>query len=153
MNHLGLWVIRIAIVLILLFLLSRCVDFFSQAVKCGEDSEAVLYARSLSQERLEKLYEDMERYSIKDNLPSDGYKVYQKDVVVPDEFNDLKVVIIRPFDGNIMIKGCMDHYVYLDFHGIGLLKEHRPERKIVLKWGEHSRAGSELLWRDNEHNQ
>jgi hypothetical protein len=137
----------------LLFLLSRCGSFFSQAVKCGEDSEAVFYARSLSQERLEKLYKDMERYSIKDNLPLDGYQVYQKDSEVPDEFNDLKVVKIRPFEGNIMIEGCFDHYVYLDFHGFGLLKESRPERKIVLRWGEHTGAGSEVIWRDNGPNQ
>lgn len=92
------------------------------ATSCNEDSEAVAYARSLSQERLKRLYYDMENYSSKTDLPIDGFQFYDKNITIPQEFDDLEVIKVRPDDGNIMIEGCFDHYVYLQFKGIGRFK-------------------------------
>jgi hypothetical protein len=112
-----------------------------------EDSDAVAYARSLSKERLKKLYDDMEEYSKKQDTPPYGYIAYGKNAVVPEPFSDLKVKKIRPRRGNIMVEGCFDHYVYLDFEGIGPGKKYDKKRQIVLWWGEHPPTrGSQVLW-------
>ena len=120
--------------------------FGAFAPSCQEDSEAVAYARSLSQERLTKLYADMETLSTSDSLPIDGFKRHGEELL-PPPFSDLKVVKVRPYEANIMVEGCFDHYVYMDFHGFGINKEFYPEPKIVLRWGEHDSVGSEVLWK------
>lgn len=118
-------------------------------VTCDEDSDGVLYARSLSQERLEKLYYDMERFSNDDSVPTNGYDSLIKSAKFPLEFSDLEVAKIRPEDANILVQGCFDHYVYLHFQGYGRLTEFYPERRIVLSWGEHDETrGTEVLWRE-----
>ncbi|MDM3871050.1 hypothetical protein QSV34_06735 [Porticoccus sp. W117] len=114
---------------------------------CQEDSEAVAYARSLSSERLGKLYSDMEKYSYRDDLPIGGYQVGHDKYVVPQEFADLKVRKIRPKEGNIMVEGCFDHYIYLDFGGIGRLAKPNDKKEIILSWGEHPpNTGAQVLW-------
>lgn len=118
-------------------------------VTCDEDSDGVLYARSLSQERLARLYYDMERFSTNDSVPANGYDSLIKSAAYPREFSDLEVAKIRPEDANIMVQGCFDHYVYLHFQGYGRLQELYPERRIVLSWGEHDEtSGTEVLWRE-----
>ena len=114
---------------------------------CQEDSEAVAYARSLSSERLSQLYTDMERYSHRDDLPIDGYQFGDERYDVPKEFSDLKVRKIRPSDGNIMVEGCFDHYIYLRFKGIGHLAKPGDNKEIILNWGEHPpNTGTQVLW-------
>ena len=122
-------------------------SFFWDIPSCQEDSEAVAYARSLSSQRLEKLYKDMEAFSHREDIPIDGYQVYDESNDVPDEFADLKVVKIRPEKGNIMVKGCFDHYIYLTFKGIGRRAQPNDKKQIILNWGEHPpNTGTEVLW-------
>lgn len=117
---------------------------------CDEDSEGVRYARTLSQERLAKLYYDMEEFSSNHTVPISGYSSHDEERAFPDQFSDLQVARIRPHEGNIMVQGCFDHYVYLEFEGIGQFKDHYPERRIVLGWGEHEdTTGSEVLWQES----
>ncbi len=114
---------------------------------CQEDSEAVAYARSLSSERLRKLYYDMERYSRKDDLPMGGYLIGNENYVVPEEFSDLNVVVVRPSRGSIMVEGCFDHYIYLRFNGVGHLAKPEDKKEIILNWGEHlPNTGTQVLW-------
>ncbi len=144
----GNWFMKISkprIEILILFVIIGSICGCS-STSCTENSDAVSYARFLSQERLSQLYQDMERFSIKNNLPLDGYSKHRKDIKIPKEFKDLKVVKIRPADGNIMIKGCFDHYVYLHFHGYGDMMKFNPKREIVLSWGEYTNAGSEVIW-------
>jgi hypothetical protein len=116
-------------------------------VICDEKSPGVAYARSLPQSRLGRLYHDMESYSTNDETPFDGWSVGDKRVALPSAFADLSVVRIRPRDGNIMVRGCFDHYVYLHFEGVGDHKQFDQERRIVLSWGEHPEdRGEQVLW-------
>ena len=111
----------------------------SNRPSCNEDSPVVAYARSLSQERLARLYRDMEGSTWNTEAP------------VPKEFADLKVARIRPSEGNIMVHGCFDHYVYLTFEGVGVEKKFARKRQIILSWGERPpQAGEQVLWTDVE---
>lgn len=122
---------------------------FWRVPSCGEDSEAVAYARSLSADRLEQLYRDMEQYSQRDDMPIGGYEVGDRRYEIPGAFSDLKVQKIRPREANIMVKGCFDHYIYLRFEGIGRFAGLGDEKRIILNWGEHPpNAGTEVLWSD-----
>ncbi|MCU7843569.1 MAG: hypothetical protein KZQ93_06980 [Candidatus Thiodiazotropha sp. (ex Monitilora ramsayi)] len=98
-------IIIVPVILVLLLM------FLWDVPSCDEDSEAVAYARSLSPQRLEKLFRDMEMHSVREDLPIGGYQVQRNRDQIPDEFADLKVVKIRPAEGNIMIEGCFDHYI------------------------------------------
>lgn len=151
MNKYLKWTFRIVLILVALSGLAFCgsmVYFFAGTPSCNEDSEAVSYARSLSKERLAELYRDMERYSTLDEeIAPFGYTVTDAGSNIPEVFADLRVRKIRPRDGNIMVEGCFDHYVFLRFSGIGHLKEIHKERKITLSWGEFPpNSGSEVLW-------
>ncbi|MBN8432261.1 hypothetical protein JF535_15540 [Microbulbifer salipaludis] len=108
---------------------------------CDEDSEAVRYARSLSEERLELLYHQMHNYSLSEDTPFGGYSRLQNNEL-PYEFNDLEVVKVRPKQGDIMVQGCFDHYVYLGFSGLN----DSLEKEIVLSYGEFP-VLTEVLWR------
>lgn len=109
---------------------------------CGEDSEAVAFARSLSEERLEKLYFDFESLS-KSTDVSEIYSSHGEGESLPAKFVDLKVVKLRPTLGYILVQGCMDHGVVMDFSGF--TKE--TEKKITLSWGEVPLdGGSEVIW-------
>ena len=113
------------------------------ALICDEKSPGVAYARSLSQDRLARLYQDMQSYSNKEETPINGWYVQDTRVAIPSAFADLAVVRIRPREGNIMVHGCFDHAVYLDF-------EFDQERRIVLLWGEHPEdMGEQVLWTEN----
>lgn len=65
----------------------------------------------------------------------------------PQEFQDLKVVRIRPKDSNIMVEGCFDEYVYLRFFGVNKAIE---EKRIELQYPTHSdiphEQATETLW-------
>jgi hypothetical protein len=126
-------------VVVLMFL------FGDTATSCSEDSVSVAYARGLSKERLAKLYYDVEKSALN---PDEPYSDLKPNIegVFPEPFSDIKAVRIRPKQENIMLNGCFDHYVYLSFHGLADNKEFYPERQIVLSWGEHDRAGNEVIW-------
>ncbi len=119
--------------------------FGDAATSCGEDSESVTYARGLSKEQLANLYYDVERFSLESDTPYTGLKK-DSEGVFPKPFSDIKAVKIRPKQENIMLNGCFDHYVYLSFHGFESNKKFFPKRQIVLSWGEHNGAGSEVIW-------
>ncbi|MCU7844078.1 MAG: hypothetical protein KZQ93_09585 [Candidatus Thiodiazotropha sp. (ex Monitilora ramsayi)] len=117
---------------------------FSGATECDEDSRAVRYVRSLPEDRFARLYKDMESYSEKDIFEYENFGSN----TFPDEFNDLEVVRIRPKDGNIMVNGCFDHYVYLEFHGLGRGHKRQMKPAIQLRWGEGPTSGTEIVWQE-----
>ena len=140
--------------LIALFLLVQCAPIIylvATSPSCDEESEAVTYVRSLSSDRLARLYSDMEKHSFGADPILNTYKPMDDswEIKTPDEFKDLKVVRITPDDGNIMVEGCFDHYVYMRFLGIGHLKEFHKERGIELSWGEYTTSGKEIIWTKN----
>ncbi len=107
---------------------------------CSEDSPAVREARALSQERLTRMYSDMERLhesgqtyhrvpKISDSAPSEFADIQYNDIIL----SDLRI--------RLALEGCFDHYVLLYFYGI--VDDREP--MISLQWGETS--GSEVLWR------
>ena len=109
----------ICIALLITFLV-----FFRNVPSCSGDSEAAIYARSLSQLRLSKLY-----YYSNENMQ------------FPKEFRDLKVVRISPSDAQIMVAGCFDNYMYLEFEGI----DNNKPSEIVLRYGD-MKVVKEKLW-------
>jgi len=117
------------------------------APSCDEESEAVAYARSLSEERLARLYKDMELYSQSKDTPRIGYAPKQENSDVPEAFADLDVVRVKPSWGVIVVQGCFDHGVYLYFRGIGISKDHKGKKQIAVGWGEvPPHSGTEVLW-------
>lgn len=115
---------------------------------CDEDSKAVAYARSLSQERLKKLYYDMERLAADESLLDLCYEEKPGETF-PEPFSDLQVLKIRPQMANIMVQGCFDHHVYLRFEGFANKRSMQQQRQIVLSWGEREpQAGEQVLWKE-----
>ena len=110
---------------------------------CRGNSKAADYARSLSKERLRQLYFDMERYAQDQKTPVEGWFVFEGREV-PEPFRDLKVARIRPGESNIMVEGCMDEFMYLDFGFDG-----SGARVITLSYatGVYTQ-GSEVLWKE-----
>lgn len=139
----GLLLLVISIKLLLFFM-------FDGGRGCHKNSESVTYAKSLSQQRLAKLYKDMEKFSARNDIPFEGYwPLLEVGQVTPKEFSDLKVSRIRPKEGNIMVEGCFDHYVYLRFEGIGSLRDSSSKRRIILSWGEYEPdMGQEIIWEE-----
>ena len=70
----------------------------------------------------------------------DRYRKYTKETA-PQEFADLDVVSIRPRDARIMVVGCFDNYMYLDFYGI----KDADEKSIILRYGEFE-ITKEKIW-------
>lgn len=117
---------------------------FHDTPSCGKDSEAANYARSLSNQRLTELYNDMARMYGMNEVPYEGYTTFDSRGL-PKEFADLKVKIVRPKQTNIMVEGCFDHYMYLHFKGIS---DNEP-KQIILQYGEHP-IGLEVLWPEGQ---
>ncbi|WP_232522440.1 hypothetical protein, partial [Marinimicrobium alkaliphilum] len=140
-----LWYAFVAIIAIFGVMFIVVIFLGGAATSCGEDSESVAYARGMPDERLARLYYDMERFSL------DSASLYSElkadsEGVFPEPFSDIKAVRVRPKQGSITLNGCFDHYVHLSFHGFESNKEFYPKRQIVLRWGEHDGAGSEVIW-------
>jgi len=114
--------------------------FFQGASDCSADSEAANYARSLEGKRLEKLYRDMEEFYHRESTPYEGYDIYSEEGL-PEVFVDLKVNKVRPKQANIMVVGCFDNYMYLQFSGI----DEPGEKAIHLTYGEHE-ITRKVLW-------
>ena len=58
-------------------------------VICDEKSPGVAYARSLSKDRLMRLYYDMEAYATREETPLNGWWVSRKPGEIPSAFADL----------------------------------------------------------------
>ena len=113
--------------------------FLGGSPSCGKNSVAAEYARSITQARLEKMFLDMEELHKDPSVHYDGYSTFEGGL--PSQFADLKIIKVRPKEANIMVQGCFDHHVYLNFYGI-----RRDEPKsIELQYGEHE-IGIEKLW-------
>lgn len=134
-------IISIPLVLVIVFM------FMWDTPSCGRESEAVAYARAMGPDRLEQLYKDMELYSGKDNIPLNGYDLINENEVMPKEFRDLRVIKVRPSDGSIMVQGCFDEYVFLNFKGSAW---RGGERQITLSYPAHSEKPFEqkveIIW-------
>ena len=141
-----LWSVLVTICVVFGMLFVAMIFLFDDAAtSCGEDSESVAYARELPDQRLAKLYYDIEKYSEDSSTPYSDLKAGSEGKF-PEPFSDIHAIRIRPKQENIMLNGCFDHYVYLSFHGLKSNREYKPKRQIVLSWGEHERAGSEVVW-------
>ena len=111
---------------------------------CGESHPAVARARSLSQEQLAFLYAEIFQMRKKNA----GRRVEYYSNQIPKSLAFLKAIRIRPSAQrpNIMLAGCMDEYIYLNFSG--------PDEKspgIVLSWAAGTtqnpyNTASEMLW-------
>ena len=113
---------------------------FRNAPDCSGDSESARYVRSLSADRLEKLHEDIAHFYHMDGDPYKEYFVHDEEGI-PAEFADLKVVRVSPKSVHIMVVGCFDNYMYLDFKGI----KKPNEKEIILRYGEHE-ITTEKIW-------
>ena len=122
---------------------------FSYPFNCDESSDAVAYARSLSHQRLTKLFWDVEKASLDPAIPKSGLPRDNNDKY-PAPFEDIKASRVSPKEEHIMLKGCFDNFVYLHFEGLTINKQYTPKRQIVLSWGEHVTAGSVVLWSEAE---
>lgn len=139
---------RIAAIIVAILL---CGSFFfvvgRQTVACDEGSAAVAYARQLPKARLAKLYTQMEQ--LVEHSSEQQLDLYADTFGrLPEPFNDLDAVKIRPETAGIMLEGCFDTFVFLHFEGIGRINN-GSQRQIILSWGEHEGAGSEVLWQDS----
>ena len=114
------------------------IAFIWNVPDCSGNSQSANYVRNLSSERLSKLYNDMEQfYQVSTN---DRHRKYTTETA-PKEFSDLEVVSIRPGNAQIMVIGCFDNYMYLDFYGI----KDTDEKSIILRYGEFE-ITEEKIW-------
>ena len=139
----------------LLFAVFLCVvitfDFFEP--DCSESSLEADYARSISDERLAKLFDQLLEIKLTDDLIRSDLSNYQNIVLPtgirvsheysPRELKDLKFdnVRISKRSSRLMLKGCFDHFLTLNIHG--LYDGEKP--KITLNWGVTTHQ-SETLW-------
>jgi hypothetical protein len=142
------------VTLIALFLVLASL-MFGDIPGCGEDSPSVAYARSLSQETLAQLYLDMERHWANEDTPyAVGYQLGIEGQYVPEEFTHLKARKVRPEQQNIMLEGCFDEFVYLQFEGFSLDAETAQQRSIVLQYPTVGyEFAYETLWTEGSSNQ
>lgn len=119
-------------------------------LSCDGNDPVVVAARALSEERLERLYADAE-HVIRTKPKVLGEYWDDTDGPVPEWFKDFKPIKIRvqsrkrssfPQSVSLMLKGCFDHYIYLDVTSIGT-----ADARIEIKYGEGPSSGTEVLWR------
>ena len=121
--------------------ISSCYD---PASNCDENSDAVGYARSLSDVRLARIFEDAH------SDLAEGKELYRAGPSRdngPEWLSDIEYhdVIISHTRSRIMLQGCFDHYVLMQIDGLGGSTD-GDDPAIVLTWGEGPEAGSEILW-------
>lgn len=124
----------------LLFAVSQIL--FDDMSSCDEDSGAVTYARSLPQERLARLYQDVKSFAKEGRTL---YRIESTSDLAPFELADLRyhdILMDGSYRSRIMLEGCFDHYVILDFEGIYDGKA----GAIMLSWGEGPGYGKQQLW-------
>jgi hypothetical protein len=108
---------------------------------CDEQSEAVQYAKALSQNRLDKLYTDIKSFA---ESGREFHRVESNSQASPEELSDLlyQDILLDGLRSRILLKGCFDHYVILKFNGI----YNEQPSSIILSWGEGSNYGKQQLW-------
>lgn len=123
---------------IFISLLSGC---SSSQSACDEQSEAVQFAKTLSQNRLDKLYADIKSFA---ESGQEFHRVESNSKVSPEELSDLlyQDILLDGLRSRILLKGCFDHYVILNFNGI---YNDKPD-SIILSWGKGSNYGKQQLW-------
>ena len=135
--------ITMGIIWFSLFLMSH---FFLGINNCNENSEAVAYARNLSNERLGRLYASMMNYSQSVDTSVIGYGNDSYLPELPPEFQDIKAIRVDPVRGDILLAGCFDEFVHLWFKNL----DGDGQPKIELTWGaapgENRR---EIIWQEN----
>ncbi len=110
---------------------------------CGRNSDAAVWARSLTDERLALLFSDFEKLAADENVRR-VYSFHGEGEAMPPEFADLKIIKLRPKRGYILVSGCMDHGVVMSFNG---LNQPNEVQSIKLSWGEvPPHSGSETIW-------
>ena len=120
---------------------------------CSENSAEADYARSISEERLAKLFDQLLEIKLSDDLKRQDSSKW-RDVIfpegvdvpyeyIPKELTDLEFYNIRisKIRSRIMLKGCFDHYLTLNIQG--LYNEGKPQ--ITLNWGQVTNK-NEVLW-------
>lgn len=141
-----------------LFFLSTVLLFAVFAPKCDSGSKSVALARSLSQQRLGILFEQMK--SLRREVLAKGDHVNSVKYIsfggasIPGQFLDLDPRIVRPcaYVPNIMLEGCFDEFVYLNFFGVGEDSSHRDHSpRIELRYANDE--GPEVLWPQSDGNQ
>jgi len=135
--------VRLALVgLALVLLLGLLTLIFFDPTCEGDDAEAI-FARSLSDARLEQIFAD-----IRSRSPW-ARNLFQEDI--PETLSDLGLVGIRtymePGEVTLRFRGCMDHHLDLVVYGAD--GPHRGGSRIVLRYGEGEGSGIEVLWQPN----
>ena len=125
-----------------------CID-----ISCDSNDPVVVAARALSKARLERLYADAEVViRTKPKVLGDYWD--DSKGPVPERFRDLKPIKIRvessrrslrPKRVSLMLKGCFDHYIYLDVTSIGT-----ADARIEIQYGEGPSSGTEVLWKPDD---
>ena len=132
--------------LIIVLFITGMILLVVNAPTCGPNSYAVTDVKSLSQQRLSMLYADLQLLAKKSHMSKDEYASSIKGRPIPDEFSDLDFVKIRPIQGNIMVAGCLDEFVYLRFSG-DIWSD--GDKKITLSYPNHKgpyETTEEELW-------
>ena len=141
-----------ALSLIVLFICAVAI-FSIFKPNCSGDSAEADYARSISEERLAKLFDQLLEIKLADDLkrqdPSKWRDVTFPEGIhvpheyIPKELKDLEFYNVRisKIHSRIMLKGCFDHFLTLNIQG--LYGEGNP--KITLNWGE-IKSENEVLW-------
>ena len=80
---------------------------------CTEGHPAVDLARSLSQEQLEFLYEEMTR--LRDSHPDSDIKYSASGDTIPESLMFLNAYRVQPSEGQITLDDCFDEYIILSF--------------------------------------
>ena len=114
---------------------------------CTEGHPAVARARSLSETQLSFLYAEV--YRLRDKNGPMGVEYGSFGAEIPENLQFLQALRIRPNDPdpNIMLAGCMDEYIYLEFQG-----RSDEEPGISLSWAAGTSENPynterETLWR------
>lgn len=116
---------------------------------CGAENPAVSRARLLSEEQLEFLHSEMFRLRRENSDPFLEYGYSGK--ATPDNLAFLEAVRIRPSRGlgpNVMLDGCMDEFVFLDFYGPDDAYPGDSPPRVVLSYsgGNATMIETEVLW-------
>ena len=109
---------------------------------CNDNDEALKIAKGLSQEQLTELYIQIER------LQSEYVKNKSIDPFPANiEVAGIKAKALNLINHVMVLGGCFDNKVYFQFKGLKDSSRRSNEAQIILRWGEHETAGSEIVWR------
>ena len=114
---------------------------------CGEDSEAVAYARTLSAERLQTIFTDIQTMASDPDLPIEGLRIGGEYPESPEAFSDLEAKEVVPSKGKLVLEWCTGTEVHLAIAETPATETAEAIQEITLVWGDpESDGGSETLW-------